>query len=99
SERVLAAGAPAPVGRYQHAVSYDSARRVIVMFGGYAQVSGVATGAQEDSWEWDGIAGAWTETTPPGVKPLPRYAHLQLFDPVRSSTLVFGGTVPGDSTY
>jgi hypothetical protein len=99
TERPPAAGASAPVGRYQHGVSYDSNRKVVVQFGGYASVSGVATGAQDDSWEWDGIAGAWTDTTALGAKPLPRYNHLQVFNPQTGTTLVFGGTVPADSTY
>ena len=62
------------------------------MFGGYGEVTGVATGPLNDSWEWDGISGAWTETTPPGVKPLPRYNHIQIFDSLKATTLVFGGT-------
>jgi hypothetical protein len=88
-----------PPGRYDHGVSYDSARKVVVMFGGYGEVTGVATGPLQDSWEWDGIAGTWTETTPAGVKPLARYNQIQLFDSLKSTTLVFGGSVSGDSTY
>ena len=36
---------------------------------------------------------------PPGVKPLPRYNHIQIFDSLKATTLVFGGTVPTDTTY
>jgi hypothetical protein len=99
TERPPAAGAVVPGGRQAHGLSYDTARRVVVMFGGYGE--GVANSSQylNDSWEWDGIAGAWTETTPPGVKPLARDNHLQLFDSQRATTFVFGGTVQADPTY
>jgi hypothetical protein len=99
TERPPAAGAAAPVGRNQHGVSYDPSRRTVVLFGGYAQVTAVATGPQNDSWEFDCITGAWTETTPPGVKPLARYNHLQIYDPARNTTVVFGGQVNDDTTY
>jgi hypothetical protein len=99
TERTPPAAGPNPPGRNQHGVSYDSSRRAVVMFAGYGQVTGVATGPLDDSWEWDGIAGTWTETTPPGVKPLPRYNHIQIFDSMKATTLVFGGVVSGDSTY
>jgi len=89
---------PNPTGRNNHVVSYDSARRVVVMFGGNGTVTGF-TGLLDDSWEWDGITGVWTETTPPGVKPLPRYNHIQIFDSLKATTLVFGGYVQADTTY
>ena len=98
TERRPPTAGPNPVGRNNHVVSYDSARRVVVMFGGNGAVTGF-TGPLDDSWEWDGITGIWTETTPPGVKPLPRYNHLQIFDSLKATTLVFGGNVPADSTY
>src|SRR6185503_3574689 len=40
-----------------------------------------------------------SETTSPGVKPLPRSQHLQVFDSTRANTFVFGGYVPADTTY
>ena len=99
AERAPTAGATVPPGRVYHVASYDTARRVTVLFGGYEEVTGVPAAAMNDSWEWDGVAGTWTETTPPGVKPLARYNHLQVFDSQRATTLVFGGTVPDDTTY
>jgi hypothetical protein len=99
TERATAVGVSQPAGRRAHGVSYDSARRVVVLFGGYVQVTGGANGPTNDSWEWDGISGKWTETTPPGVRPLSRTNHLQVFDSMRATTLIFGGSVPADSTY
>jgi hypothetical protein len=98
TERLPPAAGPNPAGRNNHVVSYDSSRRVVVMFGGYGQTTAV-NGPQNDSWEWDGVSGAWTETTPAGVKPLPRQNHIQIFDSMKATTLVFGGNVSGDPTY
>jgi hypothetical protein len=98
TERTLAAGAAAPSGRRSHAISYDSARRVTVLTGGNVQIVGTS-GDANDSWEWDGAAGTWTETTPTSVKPLPRDTHLMVFDEQKGTTLVYGGNVPADTTY
>ncbi|HVZ74593.1 MAG TPA: kelch repeat-containing protein [Polyangia bacterium] len=97
-DRPAATGTTSPVGRYYHAIAYDSARRVIVMYGGHAQVTGLNADI-DDSWEWDGNAKTWTETTPPGVRPLPRENHGMTFDTVRGTTYMYGGSVPADSTY
>jgi MYXO-CTERM domain-containing protein len=99
SKRDIPVGGDKPFARNNHAVSYDSGRRVVVLTAGYSQVTGGVTGPVNDSWEWDSTAGKWSETTPPTVKPLPRYQHLQVFDSTRATTLVFGGTVSADTTY
>ncbi len=41
----------------------------------------------------------WSDTTPTGVKPLPREQHLMVFNTMRGSTYLFGGSVPEDTTY
>jgi hypothetical protein len=97
-ERPATAGTTEPVGRYGHGIAYDSGRRVIVLYGGHAQVTGLNQD-QDDSWEWDGNAKTWVETTPPVVRPLPRENHVMTYDTARGTTYVFGGTVPADYTY
>ncbi len=91
-------GTAVPDGRYYPTVAYDSIRRVLLLVGGYKQITG-ATGPANDSWEWDANLLRWTETTPTGAKPAPRYQHLMVFNPVRGTTYLFGGTVPDDTTY
>ncbi|HET6149520.1 MAG TPA: kelch repeat-containing protein [Polyangia bacterium] len=91
---------PVPGGRKFAALSYDPGRRVMVMFGGQGGVTGVyGYDALSDSWEWDGTSNTWTETTPDPVRPLARYSHDMIYDPTRGTMLVFGGTVPADTTY
>ena len=87
-----------PVGRYYHAVTYDAARKVLLMFGGHASVTGLNEDV-DDSWEWDGLLGTWTETSSTGVRPLPRENHILTFDTVRGTTYLFGGSVPADTAY
>ena len=88
---------PVPVGRYGHAITYDQARKVIVMIGGHAYITGL-TEAIHDSWEWDGLRSVWSETTSSGVRPLPRENHILTFDSLRGTTFLFGGTAPNDNT-
>jgi hypothetical protein len=79
-----AAGAvPKPSARLFHAMAYDSARGVVVLFGGY-------DGADEnDTWEWDGAN--WTERADV-VGPPPRSWHSMAYDSSRSKIVLFGGS-------
>ena len=70
-----------PPARQQHAMSYDSVRQRVVLFGG--QSAGMPFG---DTWEWDGVA--WTQRVT-ARSPLSRYSHGMAFDGTR--TILFGG--------
>jgi cysteine-rich repeat protein len=74
-----------PKPRARVAMAYDSARHVVVMFGGVdgARVFG-------DTWEWDGAR--WTEVTP-DQSPLPRDGAVMTYDPGRHRMVMFGGRV------
>ena len=74
---------PAPPGRRWHSMSFDSARGVTVLFGGF----GFAYLA--DTWEWSGTT--WTERQP-AHSPSARGYQCQAYDPSRGRTVVFGGT-------
>jgi hypothetical protein len=67
-----------------HAMSYDSSRKRVVLFGG--QALGGAAGLH-DTWEWDG--DSWTQMSDTG--PSDRYGHAMAFDAGRSRTVLFGG--------
>lgn len=69
-----------PADRYSHAMVYDSARQVVVMFGGGLPQYG-------DTWEFDGTN--WVNRGVSG--PAPRSGHAMAYDPVRQKTLLFGG--------
>ena len=75
-----------PGQRFAHAMAYDSARRVMVLFGG----SEVPT--QADTWQWDGAA--WQQLAP-AVSPFQRSGHAMAFDAARQQIVLFGGSLSG----
>lgn len=75
--------ATGPLGRLSHAMTYDAARGVTLVSGGY--YGGFMLG---DFWGWDG--SRWTEL-PSASGPSRRGAHAMAFDRSRARTVLFGG--------
>jgi hypothetical protein len=104
-ERKLSAGAAAPALRFNSGVSYDTARRIVVLTGGAAaqrtDTGVIPTGKPlNDSWEWDSVSGNWTETTGPTLPPsLALFEGRQFYDAANARTLVVGAPLPGDTSY
>ncbi|MFN0138067.1 MAG: immunoglobulin domain-containing protein [Phycisphaerae bacterium] len=76
-----------PSGRAFHAMAYDAARGVTVLFGGYNSLG--------DTWEWNGTL--WTQRAVSG--PNARYGHAMVYDAGRGVTVLFGGSVSGIFQY
>ncbi|MBE7455469.1 MAG: hypothetical protein HS102_02390 [Planctomycetia bacterium] len=72
---------PSPPPRTGHAMAYDSARGVTVLFGGW---DGSYDG---ETWEWDGTS--WSLRVDSG--PVPREDHAMAYDSARGVTVLFGG--------
>jgi hypothetical protein len=72
-----------PTARSGHALAYDSARGVTVLFGGYDGSSRL-----HDTWEWDGTD--WTQRSP-AIEPTSRTSHALAYDSARGVTVLFGG--------
>jgi hypothetical protein len=72
------AGTPAI---FEHAMSYDLARRRLVVFGGIAT-------ARDETWEWDGTTWTAVVVTP---RPSGRNGHALAYEPAWQRTLLFGG--------
>jgi hypothetical protein len=72
-----------PSPREQFAMAYDSARKQVVLFGGYD------FSYRQDTWVWDGAA--WTDVTPSGSKPSTRQYPVMAFDEARGRMVLFGG--------
>ena len=79
-----------PHPRLGHALTYDAARKRVVLFGGDSLRSGLLG----DTWTWDGEN--WTQVADTG--PSPRREFAMVFDAARQQVLLFGGG-RGDSHF
>ncbi|HET8542665.1 MAG TPA: kelch repeat-containing protein [Anaeromyxobacter sp.] len=77
---------PKPPARSSHAMAYDSARGLVVMFGGED-----STGKRlDDTWEWNGMV--WANRTPTGTaSPVARSGHGMVYDAARNRVVLYGG--------
>ena len=83
-EKELDVSGPSP--RNYAAAAYDSARHVVVLFGGQGEPSG-SRGLQ-DTWTWDGKR--WLQQIPAHM-PNPRFLASMAFDESRGVIVMFGG--------
>jgi hypothetical protein len=72
--------------REAHAMTYDSARHQVVLFGG--DVNGAFT-QLSDTWVWDG--STWTQKFPAN-HPSPRILSAMAYDAARQQVVLFGGS-------
>ncbi|MBI1827640.1 MAG: immunoglobulin domain-containing protein [Planctomycetes bacterium] len=80
--------AQSPPPREVFGMTYDSARGVSVVFGGFqSNENGTEIAALGDTWEWDG--NNWTQRNTGG--PSPRDNVAMAFDGTRRVTVLFGG--------
>lgn len=73
-----------PPQREQHTLTYDTANRAIVLFGGHGALT------FDDIWVYDVAANTWTQvaaTNSPGA----RYLHAAVYDPSAAATVIYGG--------
>ena len=87
-----------PALRVGEAVVFDPNRRVVIMMGGSTPRvvdGGVATGGTplNDTWEWDPVSGAWTNTTDSTTLPSPLSLIALRYDLVNARALVFRGSL------
>lgn len=76
-----------PPARFSHAMTYDAANGVVVLFGGYG-------GGKElsDTWVWDGTT--WTQKAP-SISPAARSSAVMAYDELNHEVVLYGGN--GDS--
>lgn len=79
--RLVAIGGPAP--RASHAMCYDSARGVTVLYGG----SEDGDQGLRDTWEWDGTEWTLVDTNGPELL----LHHAMAFDAARGVSVMYGG--------
>src|SRR5439155_6838865 len=78
-----------PPARFAHAMTYDRARGVIVIFGGEGAAS-----ILRDTWEWDGAIWrqACVDASCAATLPSGRFGHAMSYDAARARAVLFGGT-------
>lgn len=74
-----------PPATSQHALAFDAARGMTLLFGGSSGGTVVGT------WMWNG--GSWALATPQ-LAPSHRWDHAMTYDGSRQSVLLFGGELP-----
>jgi len=87
-----------PPSRAGHAMAWDSRRRRLVVFGGYADEQSQAL---NDLWAFDDATGTWENMTPtplPPAWPSRRFLHALAYDTARDRVILFGG-FPGVSNF
>ena len=94
-----------PMARYGHAMTYDSDRDRMVMYGGTSASNNQSTQpwtkAFSDTWEFSaaslGANKVWGRTNLEGhgLRPSSRYSHAMVFDSNRKKTVLFGGSNGG----
>jgi len=89
-----------PDPRYLQAATFDSARKMVVMFGGTntSPNTGMATPNQE-TWEWSTASGKWTNRTGTGALPDARSGAAMVYDSKRSKIILFGGRAGSGYNY
>lgn len=74
-----------PTGRSSAAMTYDSNRQIVLMFGGVNPTNG----SLDDTWEYDGTQ--WYQVISTATSPPSRYRHEIAYDPYRQVAVLFGG--------
>lgn len=82
--------APRPAARTEHAATYDTARRQVIVVGGNGSKSPL-----DDAWAFG--ASGWVSLAP-SANPKPRSGHAMAYDAARREVILFGGDSEGDET-
>ena len=88
--RQIPVGGISPAARNAFAMTYDAARRQVVVFGG----GGLDGLFRNDTWGWDGATWTQLSTVGPGV----RDNHAMAYDRSRNRIVMFGGRAAGGNS-
>jgi hypothetical protein len=74
-----------PSARAWHTITYYSAKKRVVLFGGWTDTDPFVS---DETWEWDGVN--WIQKLP-SVKPQSRIKHAMTYDSSRGKAVLLGG--------
>ncbi len=75
-----------PSARAMHAMAYDAANGVVVLFGGWD-----GGGFLDDTWLWNGTQWSQVCDQPRCDRPSARQSHKMVYDSVRGVVVLYGG--------
>ena len=78
-----------PPARCLHSMAYDPGTHRVLLFGGWS-ASADPSGVVGDMWAYDPAANTWTEISPAGTVPSPRYSSL-VYDSSNGLMILSGG--------
>jgi hypothetical protein len=78
---------PVLTARHGHAMAYDEAHHVILLFGGWGTEETSPAGDRSSLWAWDGTT--WTRLATDG--PSPRHEASMTYDAGRGRVVLYGG--------
>jgi hypothetical protein len=81
-----------PASRWGHAMAYDSARELVVLFGGVPDDESGMQPFFADTWEYDGAD--WTEVLAASA-PEARAHHAMAYDQARGDVILYAGAYMG----
>jgi hypothetical protein len=87
---VETAGGSLPRARANAAITWDSRRNRLWLFGGNVSISGVVYQPLDDLWSFDLDTRVWEQSST-AVAPPPRLFHSMAYDAQRDWLVVFGG--------
>jgi Galactose oxidase, central domain/Kelch motif len=80
---------PPPPARFGHTAFFDPSSNTMHIFGGVS-----AAAILNDDWslsEANALSGVWTQVSPAGTPPLPRYDHTAVYNSSDHRMIIFGG--------
>jgi hypothetical protein len=82
-----------PPSRERHAMAYDSANGIVLMFAGQRCFGTQCLNAERlnDLWAYDYATNTWSNITPADTNPTPRYLSTMIYDPIAGAAVVWTG--------
>jgi Galactose oxidase, central domain/Kelch motif len=83
--------APPPSARFGQTAFFDAKSNTMHIFGGYN-----GTNILNDDWvltQANALSGTWSQVSPGGTAPLPRFEHSAVYDSSNHRMIIFGGEI------
>jgi len=83
--------AGSPPARWGHTAAYDAANNRMIVFGGQALAQYFSDVWVLNNADGQGGAATWSQLSPSGSAPGPRWGHTTIYDSANNRMIIFGG--------